>query len=137
VTNRTLASWLASVGGWAAAYGFLFAASRDNHPNATLNACATLLFVLFSAGAASLNRNWLWPGLWSRGRRVAYAGALLGTVGLVTLLVVASIRGVYLLLWYDDPRMFGFWTNVGLDFVVVSALVAGSAGLGGVAGRLR
>jgi hypothetical protein len=68
---------------------------------------------------------------------VAYCGALLGVVGLATLLVVASIRGVYLLLWYDDPRMFGFWTNVGLDFVVVSALVAGSAGLGGVAGRLR
>jgi hypothetical protein len=119
------------------AYGLLFVVSRDNHPTATINACATLLFILFSAGASYLNLYWLFPSLWQRGRRAAYSAALPATVGVFTLFVVLSIREVYRLLWFDDPRMFGFWTNMGLDFVVVAALVAGSAGVRWAAGLLR
>jgi hypothetical protein len=119
------------------AFGLLFAVSRNNHPTATINACASLLFVLFSAGAAYLNLYCLFPALWARKRWAAYCATLVAAIGLYSLLVVISIRGIYSLLWFDDPRMFGFWTNMGLDSIIVTVLVVGATGVRWAAGRLR
>jgi hypothetical protein len=133
VPDRHLAGplWYAPfhVVGWAAGYGVLFFVSSDNHPTAGINVLASLFLVLFSAAARYLNAGVLLPALWSRGRRVIYLVALTGTLFMFTLLVVVSIRGVYRILWFDDPLLFGFWTNMGLDFVVVAFFVFAAAGI--------
>lgn len=135
--TASAASRGSAAAGWALAFGGLFLLSRHNHPNATINALATLAFVGFAAGASAINRRRLAP-LYRFDRRIGrYIGALLGLLLLTTFLTVLTIRCVYLLLWHDDPLMFGFWTNMALDFIVIGVLVGAASATSWCARRLR
>lgn len=113
---------LLAVTGWCLAYGLLFLVSRANHPTTALNAIASLIFVVSALAATSLNAHLLLPALWKSGHHRAYLASNTAMLVATTFLVVVSIRAAYRLLWFDDPRMFGFWTNMGLDLVVIGVL---------------
>jgi hypothetical protein len=113
---------LFAVAGWCLAYGLLFLVSRANHPTLALNAIASLVFVLCAFAATSLNAHLLLPAIWRRGSQRAYVLIMTLMLAATTFFVVVSIRTAYRLLWFDDPRMFGFWNNMGLDFVVIGIL---------------
>lgn len=102
--------------------------SRNNQATPTLLVIATTLLVGGSALGVYAN-HLLWiPRLLRRGHPLRYAAALGATLLVLTLAVVLGIQLAYDVLWGPDPLRFGFWTNVGMDFLFVSLHVLLAAG---------
>jgi heme/copper-type cytochrome/quinol oxidase subunit 3 len=81
----------------------------------------------------------IWSGLWaswafvSRNNQATLPLLVIATtlgamLLVITLAVVVGIQAAYDVLWGPDPLRFGFWTNVGLDFLFVSLHVLVAAG---------
>ena len=102
--------------GWFGLWLFWFVVSRHNHPTLVLDAIATAVLVSAVALAVYANHFWLRPRLWRAKRFTEYALAMLVALGVLALGCVLLIQQVYDLLWGPDPRRFGFWANLGLDF---------------------
>jgi hypothetical protein len=105
---------------WVALWGFWVVVSRHNHPSLVLNAVASALLVATFAGTVHLNQLRLIPRLWDARRFTVYGGALLLAMGGLALACTAAIHIVYDLLWGPDPARFGFWTNFGMEFVLIA-----------------
>ena len=115
------------LGIWSGLWAFWAFVSRNNQATPALLVIATTLLVGGSALAVHANHGLWIPRLLRAGHPLRYATALGATLLVITFAVVVGIQEAYDLLWGPDPLRFGFWENVGLDFLFVSVHVLAAA----------
>jgi hypothetical protein len=114
---------------WVVVGVFWFVVTRGYHPAVELAVIVTVALMLASALAAYVNHLVLLPRYWKAGRRSRYAGALFGTVAILTAAALAVIRVSYFRMHGADADPYGAYKHYVIDFFGVSAHVAAAAGV--------
>ena len=121
--------FIGTLGVWVVVGVFWFIVTRSFHPTLRLAITVTASLVVAYATAVYLNHLVLIPRLLRRGRIAAYVATLVGTMILLTAVVLTINRTSYITTLGPDPDPNGLSHHFEIDFAGMAVHVLAAAGI--------